>query len=383
MKTNNRLSTIPEYELNKLDSIKNHMIKDNKRILDLGIGDPDLAVEDSIIKELIDSCQIPRFNNYSPYEGIKELKKEVINYYKKTFEVNLKENQVLILIGSKEGLSNIIPAVCDVGDYVIIPKPSYPIYELTSRLWGTIPYKIPLKIKNNYLPNIGEIPKEIVYKSKLFIINYPNNPTGALANEDFYKEIVEFSYKNNIVVCNDGAYNEILRGTKYPLSLMQLDKKKNCVEFGTFSKIYNMTGFRLGYVVGNSDVLDSILKIKMNMDSSQFIPIQRAGIKALNLSRGYINKIRNIYDNRIEITQNLLQKHNIGFSKSEGTFYIWCNVPEGYTTDEFCIELLKNYGIIVTPGYVFGNLSYGHFRIAVTKDIKLIEKAFDNLQIYK
>ncbi|KAJ51497.1 LL-diaminopimelate aminotransferase [Clostridium tetanomorphum] len=382
MKINNRLNNIPEFELGKTNKIKTEIIKDKKDIINLTVGDPELPVDKSILEGMIESFYKKGFNNYPPYDGIIELKHGIIDYYKDIFGVKLKEDEVLILIGSKEGISNLIPAVCDLGEYVIIPKPSYPVYEGSSKLWGVVPYKLTLKEKDGYLPDIKLIPKEIVLKSKLFIINYPNNPTGAIANKDFYKDIVEFCYKNNIVLCNDGAYNEIIRTKDNPLSLLQFDYEKKCIEFGTFSKIYNMTGFRIAYAVGNSEVLKAMLKIKMNMDSGQFIPIQMAALNAIKLGREYINSTREVYIERINIAENLLRKHNISFFKNEGTFYIWCKVPKDYTTDEFCDELLKKSGIMVTPGYIFGNLFYGYFRIALTKDKSVIENALNKLNIY-
>ncbi|WP_027623401.1 aminotransferase class I/II-fold pyridoxal phosphate-dependent enzyme [Clostridium lundense] len=382
MKINNRLNNIPEYELGKIKNIKDELIKKGEEIIDFGVGDPDLPVNNSILEELVKSFKEAGFNNYPPYDGIMRLKKGIIEYYKETFGVNLNMDEVLVLIGSKEGISNLIPAVCDLEDYVIIPKPSYPVYEAASRLWGAIPYKLSLKEKDGYLPDINLIPNEIITKSKLFVINYPNNPTGAVANEKFYKEIINFCYKNNILLCNDGAYNEILRSGEKPLSLLQFDYKKLCVEFGTFSKIYNMTGFRIGYIVGNSQVIKGILKIKTNVDSGQFIPIQHAAAQALKLDRNYINSVREIYDRRIALAEEILTKHNISFFKNKGTFYLWCKVPKNYTTDEFCEDLLKRSGLIVTPGYIFSNLSYGYFRISLTKDEKIIEKGLNKLATY-
>lgn len=382
MKINNRLNNISEYQLGKIKNIKDELIKKGEEIIDFGIGDPDLPVDNTIVAEMIKAFDKAGYNNYPPYDGIKELKKGIIEYYKETFDVYLKMDEVLVLIGSKEGICNLIPAVTDLEDYIIIPKPSYPVYETAAKLWGAIPYKLTLREKDEYLPNIGLIPKEIIQKCKLFIINYPNNPTGSVANECFYKEIVDFCYKNNIILCNDGAYNEILRVGEKPLSLLQFDYKKLCVEFGTFSKIYNMTGFRIGYIVGNSEVIKNILKIKTNVDSGQFMPIQYAAVQALKLDRNYVNSIREIYDRRIALAEDILTKHNISFFKNKGTFYLWCKIPKNYTTDEFCEELLKNSGLIVTPGYVFSNLSYGHFRISLTKDENIIEKGLNKLGKY-
>ncbi len=380
MKINNRLSNVNEYHFKKIDDIKNEVFLTGKKIIDLSIGDPDLAVHPKITDALIEGLKGERYNNYPPYEGIIDLKKAVIKYYNQVYSVSLNLDEVIILIGSKEGISNIIPAVCDIGDCVIVPEPAYPVYSICSKLWGCIPYTIPLKQNNGYMPNLDTIPEEIVNKCKLFFINYPNNPTGATANSEFYKRIIKFSYDNNIVLCNDSAYNEIIKTDEKPISLMQHDMKRQCVEFGTLSKTYNMTGFRIGYAVGNAKVINALLKIKSNCDSGQFIPVQKAAIAALNLERDYVYNLRKIYDERREVAKSVLLQKNISFFDTESTFYLWCRTPKNYTTNEFCEELLINHGIVVTPGNVFGKLGYDYFRIALTKDKLIIEEALKSLK---
>ena len=380
MKLNNRLSNIDEYHFKKIDDVKNEVFLTGKKIIDLSIGDPDLPVHSKITDRLIAGLKGERYNNYPPYDGLIELKKAVIKYYNEVYSVSLNLDEVIILIGSKEGISNIIPAVCDIGDCVIVPEPAYPVYSICSKLWGCIPYTVPLKQNNGYMPNLDEIPKEIVNKAKLIFMNYPNNPTGAVADSEFYKRIIKFSYDNNIVLCNDSAYNEIIKADKKPISLLQYDVKRQCVEFGTLSKTYNMTGYRIGYAVGNAKVINSLLKIKSNCDSGQFIPVQKAAIAALSLERDYVYDIRRIYDERREVAKSALSQKNISFFDAEGTFYLWCRTPKNYTTNEFCEELLINHGIVVTPGNVFGKLGYDYFRIALTKDKVIIEEALKSLK---
>jgi len=380
MKINNRLSNVDEYHFKKVDDAKNKAITSGIKIIDLSIGDPDLSVSSKITDALIEGLNSERYNNYPPYDGIIEMKEAVLKYYNDVYSVSLNLDEVIILIGSKEGISNVIPAVCDVGDCVIVPEPAYPVYSICSKLWGCIPYTVPLTQNNGYMPNLDLIPETIVNKCKLMFINYPNNPTGAEASFDFYKRIVKFSYDNNIVLCNDSAYNEIIKADKEPISLMQYDFKRKCVEFGTLSKTYNMTGYRIGYAVGNSKVIKALLKIKSNCDSGQFIPVQNAAIAALNLDRSYVHNIRKVYDERRFVCKSILQQKNINFFNSEATFYLWCKTPENYTTNEFCEELLIKHGIVVTPGSVFGKLGYDYFRIALTKDKFIIEEALKSLK---
>ncbi|MBU3180423.1 aminotransferase class I/II-fold pyridoxal phosphate-dependent enzyme [Clostridium psychrophilum] len=380
MKINNRLSNINEYHFKSIDDVKNKAIFSGKKVIDLSIGDPDLEVNSKITDELIEALKGDRYNNYAPYDGIIELKRAVIKYYDQVYSVGLNMDEVIILIGSKEGISNVIPAVCDIGDCVIVPEPAYPVYSICSKLWGCVPYTIALTQNNGYMPKLDDIPEKIVNKCKLMFINYPNNPTGAVATKEFYNRIIKFSYDNNIVLCNDSAYNEIIKVDKKTISLMQYDVKRRCIEFGTLSKTYNMTGYRIGYAVGNAKVINALLKVKSNCDSGQFIPIQKAAIVALNLERNYVYNLRKTYDERREVAKGILMQKNIKFFDAEATFYLWCKTPKNYTTSEFCEELLINHGIVVTPGNVFGKLGYDYFRIALTKDKLILEEALKSLK---
>lgn len=382
MKLNNRLSCIEEYHFKSMESIKEKALKKGINVVDLSIGDPDLKVHEDIVKGFYKGFSVEEYNKYPPYDGIKELKLQIIKYYKEVYSVNLNLDEVVILIGSKEGINNLIPAVCDIGDIIISPTPSYPVYSTCSKLWGCTTYKIPLKSKNGYLLDLKSIPKKISEKSKLLFINYPNNPTGASANKNFYKEIIKYCNKNNIILCNDAAYNEIIEYNKKPISLLQFDLKKSCIEFGSFSKTYNMTGFRIGYAVGNSQIINALIKVKSNVDSGQFMPIQWAAVEALNLDRSYIEKNRKIFDERRRETKKILLNHKIEFFEGDGTFYVWCKVPLNYTCEEFCKEILLSCGLLVTPGYAFGDICYDYFRIALTKDIREIRTALDKMKYY-
>lgn len=379
MKINNRINKIEEYHFKILEQIKNERINLNKVVYDLSIGDPDLTIDSSITDALIDALSDKGFNRYPPYDGIDELKKALIDYYYKQFQVQLEEDEISILIGSKEGISNIIPAICDVGDLVLVPQPGYPVYSIASILWGCNYYTIPLKEDKNYLIDFNEIPDKICREAKLMFINYPNNPTGAVGNKEFFSDIIQYCNKNNIVLCNDGAYNEIISPDKKPISLLQFDKEKRTIEFGSFSKIFNMSGFRIGYAVGNKEVIQALIKVKSNLDSGQFIPIQKSALKALTLEKKYKDKIRNTYIYRRKIAEEILKEKNIKFFHTDATFYIWCKVPKGYTTSEFCEELINKYGIIVTPGNVFGNLGYDYFRISLTTDTETLKTALSSL----
>lgn len=381
MKFNNRLNNISEYHFKNLDIIKKHYIASGINITDLSIGDPDLPVNKNIIDGLLYGLTMESYNKYPPYEGINELKKGIIKYYEEVYSVNLSLEQIIILIGSKEGINNLIPAVCEIGSYAIIPKPSYPVYDICCKLWGVNTYKLTLKEESLYLPKPSDLSEEMLKNSNLFILNYPNNPTGSIANSDFYKDIINICKKNDIVLCNDAAYNEILCDYKSPLSLLQFGNNDNCIEIGSFSKSYNMTGFRIGYAVGSTNIIKALSKIKTNVDSGQFKPIQYAAIEAIKLNRNYINDIRTIYIDRRNEVEKVLKEHNIKFFQGKGTFYIWCETPSGYSTEQFCMTLLKQYGIIVTPGMVFGEEGSRYFRIALTQAKEKIVSTLNKINL--
>lgn len=383
MDVNSRIDGISEYHFKNINRIKEEYMKCGRNVIDLGIGDPDLPVDTKITNELIGSIFQYGFNNYPPYDGLEELKNGIIKYYKTNYGVSLNKDEVIVLIGSKEGISNIIPSVCNINDIAIVPNPGYPVYENACKLWGVNVYKISLLEKNDYLPDVDTIPDYIKEKSKLFFINYPNNPTGAIATKEFYEKTIKFASDNNILLCNDGAYLEIVRESCSTESLLMYDKYKTCVEFGTFSKTFNMTGFRIGYAVGNRDAIKRLGKIKSNLDSGQFMPIQKAAIAALSVERNKILIQRKIYDRRRKIAEKYLDLHNIKYYHAKGTFYIWCKVPNKYTVDEFCEEMLKENGIIITPGYAFGNGSYEYFRISLTKSEEIIENALKTIKTYE
>lgn len=382
MKINNRLGKISVYHFKHIDEMKNKRKSEGKKLIDLSIGDPDLPVDSSILDTLIHSLHKEGFNKYPPYDGSLELKKEVINYYKKRFKVELSLEEVVILIGSKEGISNIIPAICDLDDIVIVPEPAYPVYRTCATMWGCLPYTVPLKEKNNYIMDMKDIPKDIVDKAKLLFINYPNNPTGAKATGEFFLDIVKFCKEHNIVLCNDAAYNEIIEPEEEPISILQFDDDKYSLEFGTFSKLYNMTGFRIGYAVGNKEIIEALIKVKSNLDSGQFTPIQSCACKAIQLEDQYREKVRSIYKERRKVAERILEEKNIRYFHTDSTFYIWCKTPKGYTTAEFCSEILEKYGVVVTPGACFGILGNDYFRIALTCSTDIISEGLLALPLY-
>lgn len=381
MKIVNRLSGLPAYIFSRVDEIKKILIEEGRDIIDLGIGDPDIKTPEFIVNSLLENTKEEYFWRYPPYNGIEEFRKAVSLYYKKRYDVELDpDEEVVALIGSKEGIAHIFLALADNNDYVLIPDPAYPVYDTAARIAGCSVYKINLNEKNNYIPNINNIYPDAAKKAKIMLVNYPNNPTGATASLDFYRELVEFGNKFDIAIVNDGAYLDIIREDLNPVSLMQAEGALNtCIEFGTLSKSYSMTGWRIGYAVGNRDMLKRLMVVKTNFDSGQFYPIQRAGADALNYGDEFVKNINYIYNNRREYVNEKLKKLGLDVYDSKGTFYVWFKIPKRFKSEEFADFLLEKTGVLITPGNAYGMSGEGYCRISLTHDNIKIEEAMERI----
>lgn len=381
MKITNRISEIPHYVFARLEEYKKEFIRNNIEIIDLSIGDPDIKTPQFIVDELIDSVKRKDFYKYPPYSGILELKKSIANFYKRHFDVDLDyESEVGILIGAKEGIVHLIIALTDPGDYCIIPDPGYPVYFYAPIIAGCIPYKIYLQRERDYFPNLYAIHNEVVRKAKILIVNYPNNPTGACGNLDFYSELIKFGIKNDIAIVNDAAYINLVSDEKYKNSILQIEGAKNItVEIGSLSKSYNMTGWRIGYIVGNKEIIKRLSIIKSNIDSGQFLPIQLAASKALDYGDYFISYMNNIYEERRKIVNSILKQRNFDIYDSKGTFYVWFKVPKGYSSEEFCEIILKKAQVMITPGNAFGDMGEGFCRISLTVHKDILKSAIERI----
>lgn len=384
LKVVKRTEKLPMYIFSRFESIKKELMKKGIEIIDLSIGDPEMDTPDYIIDGMIEALKEVKNYGYPPYRGTDGFKKAVADYYYKNFGVELDyENEVAALIGSKEGIAHLILGMADEGDYVLVPDPGYPVYNSSSIISGCNVYKMNLYEGNAYLPDIDIIEKSIIDRSKILLVNYPNNPTGAVANKEFYKKLIEFGKKNNIVIANDGAYMDICSHGIEPLSLLQIDGAKDIgVEFGSLSKSYNMTGWRLGFVVGNKEVINQLMIVKTNFDSGQFSAIQRAGEVALEKGKDTIEKLIKIYDERREIITNALRSIDIKVYDSKGTFYVWFKNPEGYSSEELANKILEEIGVMITPGNAFGYHGEGYCRISLTTnndDLTEVARRLSNL----
>lgn len=376
-----RIKELPPYLFVEIDKMKNEALKKGVDLIDLGIGDPDQKTPDFIIKELGEALKNEAHHHYPSNYGLLNLRIAISDWYQRRFKVDLDpESEILPLIGSKEGIAHIPLAFIDPGDIALIPNPAYPVYQAATIFAGGQPYDIPLLEKDNFLPNLDDIDPFILKKSKMLFLNYPNNPTGAVANEEYFERVVRFARRNNIIVCHDAAYTEIYFDQKKPLSFLEIEGAKEVsIEFHSLSKTYCMTGWRIGFVVGNSKIIKGLAKVKSNIDSGVFQAIQCAGIAALREDFGFVDNLRNIYQERRDIIVDGLNKLKWKTKKPEATFYVWICVPPGYTSSELSKTLLEKTGIVTTPGVGFGKYGEGYIRAALTVDKAQLQEAIIRL----
>ena len=382
MKIAQRIETIPPYLFAEIDKKKEEAIKRGVDIINLGIGDPDQPTPNNIIEKLRESVKDPKTHDYPPYAGTAEFRQAVALWYKNRFGVDLDpDNEVMALIGSKEGIAHIFLAFIDPGDFSLIPEPGYPVYKTGTLFANGFPYIMPLLEENDFLPDLEKIDEEIAQKAKLMFINYPNNPTAAVANKDFFEKVVKFAKKYDILVCHDFAYSEMTFDDYKANSFLEVDGAKDVgIEFHSLSKTYNMTGWRLGFVVGNKEAISALSIIKTNIDSGAFKAIQQAGIEALTAPQDNIEKMNKIYTGRRNVVINGLNKLGWNLKPTKATFYIWAPTLNKMSSMEFSNLLLEKTGIIVTPGIGYGEYGEGYVRIALTVEEKRLEEAIERME---
>ncbi|MBI5098466.1 MAG: LL-diaminopimelate aminotransferase [Nitrospirae bacterium] len=376
-----RVKDLPPYLFAAIDKMKQEAVRKGVDLIDLSIGDPDIPTPKHIVQKMKKAVENPAHHRYPSYEGMLSFRQAVAGWYKKRFNVSLDaKTEVLSLIGSKEGIGHIPLAFINPGDVVLVPSPGYPVYPVATLFAGGKSHIMPLLDKNNYLPDLKAIPKSVLKKAKLMFINYPNNPTSAVAGGNFYKEVIGFAAKNNILVCHDAAYSEIYYDNKKPLSFLQIPGAKDVgIEFHSLSKTYNMTGWRIGFAVGNANALFGLGKIKTNLDSGVFQAIQEASIEALNTGEAVLKNIRDTYQERRDVLYNGLKALGFELQKPGATFYLWTKVPKGFTSSSFVTHLLENAGVLGTPGNGFGAPGEGYIRFALTVSTKRMKEAVERI----
>lgn len=377
-----RLSQLPPYLFAEIDRMKQEALAQGVDIINLGIGDPDLPTPKPIIEKLKQAAEDSLNHQYPSYEGLLSFRQAVANWYQARFKVKLNpEKEVLSLIGSKEGIGHIPLAFVNPGDKVLVPDPGYPVYKAGTIFAGGIPVIMPLLKENNFLPDISSISTREVEAAKLMFLNYPNNPTTAVSTKEFFREAIDFAARHNIIICHDAAYSEVTYDGYKPISFLELGGAKEVgIEFHSLSKTYNMTGWRIGFAVGNAQVLAGLGAIKTNLDSGVFQAIQEAGIAALTCHQQAMDHTHNQYQKRRDLMIESLQELGYQPEVPLATFYIWSRVPKPHTSAEFAALLLKKTGIVVTPGIGFGQYGEGYFRITLTTPQERLAEALNRLK---
>lgn len=377
-----RVKNLPPYLFAAIDKMKAEARERGVDLIDLSIGDPDIPTLPDIVESLKKAVENPVNHRYPSYDGMPPYKKAVAEWYKRRFNVGLDPfEEVLSLIGSKEGIGHIPLAFVNPGDIVLVPSPGYPVYHIGTLFAGGESYIMPLYEQNGFLPDLSMIPEEVYRKAKLMFINYPNNPTSAIAGRGFFERVVEIARTYNIIVCHDAAYSEIYYDDQKPMSFLEVDGAKDVgIEFHSLSKTYNMTGWRIGFAVGNRDVISGLGKIKTNLDSGVFQAIQEAGITALNMGDDKLKFIRDTYQERRDVLYEGLKGLGLSVIKPQATFYLWAKVPEGYDSSGFVVHLLERAGIMITPGVGFGSPGEGYVRFALTVGVDRIREAIERIR---
>jgi LL-diaminopimelate aminotransferase len=377
-----RIKELPPYLFADIDKRKAELRKQGKDLIDLGIGDPDLPTPKHIVEAMQRAAAEPKYHRYPSYEGMQGFREAAVKWYADRFGVKgLDANkECCALIGSKEGIAHFPVAFVNPGDVVLVPDPGYPVYATWTRFVGGEVHYMPLKRENGFLPDLAAIPADVAKRAKMMWINYPNNPTAALATKDFYKRVVEFATKNNIIVASDVAYSEVFFDGEPPISFLETPGAKEVgIEFQSLSKTYNMTGWRIGFAVGNAQLVGGLGKVKTNTDSGAFEAVQAAAVAALSSSQEPVEKMRAIYKERREVLCGGLQRAGFEVLVPKATFYVLVVCPKGLSSAEFVSRLL-DAGVVATPATGFGAAGEGYVRLTLCADKARLAEAAERVQ---
>ncbi|MEN2465255.1 LL-diaminopimelate aminotransferase [Ornithinibacillus sp. JPR2-1] len=382
MYVSKKVKDLPPYLFSRFQKRKEALKAQGVDVIDLGIGAPDLPTPKFIIDKLCEEVQNPSNHRYSPYDGSKEFREAVAYFYQNHYGVELDpDTEVLALIGSKEGIANLMQATINPGDRVLIPDPGYPVYQTAVHLAGGRSTYLPLDVDNGYVPMFDRLLAEDIREAKLMFLNYPGNPTAATVELDTFMEAVAFGEKNQIAVIHDAAYDLVtFDGYKSP-SILQVPKAKEvAIEFGSLSKSFNMTGWRIGYVVGNKELIKALHTYKSNIDTSQFLSIQKAAAHALKSDLADVRKHNEIFKERMERMYKGLTDAGFQLDKPRGSIFVWPKIPPGNSSEAFAHKLLEEAGIIVTPGTAFGPSGEGYIRISLSVELERIDEVIRRIK---
>lgn len=378
-----RIRELPPYLFARIDELKNEARAKGADIIDLGIGDPDLPTPPHIIDELQKAAAEPRHHRYPSYQGMLEMRQAGATYYKKRFGVDVDPGkEVVSLIGSKEGIAHFPVAFVDPGDLVLVPDPGYPVYAIGTRFCGGEVYEVPLLRQNQFLPDLAAIPDDVADRAKILWVNYPNNPTAALATQDFYKDLVAWAQKHQIILASDNAYADVYFDADNPPSsiLAVPGAKEVAIEFYSLSKTYNMTGWRVAFACGNADLIAGLGKVKTNVDSGVFEAVQRAAITALSGDQSCVSELREVWRERRDTLCGGLEKAGFDVLTPAATFYCLVANPKGFSSMEFAAKLLAEAHIVGTPATGFGPSGEGFVRLTLCSSKERLAEAVERIK---
>lgn len=372
-----RIEGLPPYLFAEIKAKKEKLIEEGIEVIDLGEGDPDQPTPAFIVEAMKKAVEDPANHHYPSYPGLRAFREAAVRWYQRRFNVVLdRDKEIYPLIGSKEGLAHIPLAFIDPGEVALVPDPAYPVYRVATLFAGGVPHPMPLRKENKFLPDFSEIPDSVLEKTRLLFLNYPNNPTAAVAEADFFERVIELALRYNIVVCNDAAYSQIAYDGYQPLSFLEIDGAKEIgVEFNSLSKTCCMTGWRIGFLAGNEKIIETFKSIKTNVDSGTFQAIQVAGTEALDRYETTHGQLLNVYQHRRDLLVEALQSCGLNPEKIKATYYLWVEVPKAYSSYEFSDLLLTKLGVMTVPGSGFGEWGEGYIRFSLTAPDEHIKEA--------
>lgn len=382
MKQAQRIQKLPPYLFARIEQKVAEAREKGIDIISLGIGDPDQPTPEPVVEALCEAARDPANHQYPSSVGMLSYRESMAEFYRRRFGVSLDARQeVVTLIGSKEGIANISSCYVDPGDINLVPDPGYPVYGIGTILAGGEPFAMPLREDNGFLPDLDAIPAEVAQRARLMFINYPNNPTGATAPLSFYEEVVSFAREYGILVCSDAAYTEITFDGYVAPSFLQAPGAKDVgIEFFSLSKPYNMTGWRIAAALGRRDMVEALGRIKSNIDSGAFQAVQCAARTALETGSDAIRTTQAVYSERMDVCVAGLRAMGWDLEKPRGTFYLWARVPQGYTSAGFAEKVLEEAGVIITPGNGYGESGEGFFRLSLCIGKERIREALERMK---
>ncbi len=382
IEVSNRIKKLPPYLFVEIDKAKRRARSEGRDIIDLGVGDPDSPAPDFVVSALTEAVRDASTHRYALDAGLPALREHIAEWYRMRFGVCLDPaTEVLPLIGSKEGIAHMPLAFINPGDIALVPEPCYPPYKSGVLFAGGSYEVLPLNAERNYLPAMDQCSESLLDKAKMLYLNYPNNPTSACADPGFFSDIVARAERHSIIVAHDAAYTEICYDGYRPPSFLQVPGAKEVgVEFHSLSKTFNMTGWRIGFVAGNADIISALAKVKSNIDSGIFTAIQRAGIAALRHYEAHIHELRRHYQERRDILYRGMRSLGFDVAKPSATFYLWIRCRKGLDSLSMAGVLLEKADIVVTPGVGFGAAGEGFFRMALTVASPRLEEALERIK---